>query len=32
MLAKEKESSKEKRGSKKNRVGEKKGDLTPKHL
>lgn len=32
MLAKEKESSKEKRGSKKNRAGEKKGDLTPKHL
>lgn len=31
MLAKEKESSKKKQGSEKNRVGEKKGDLTPKY-
>lgn len=31
MLAKEKESSKNKQGSEKNRVGEKRGDLTPKH-
>lgn len=31
MLAKEKESSKKKQGSEKNRVGEKKEDLTPKY-